>query len=574
MRTMRVFLSTAALMLGGQVADAHDPPKGYQARTVEGWTVLVSEKLLEEDGDATSRTLKLLQAQLKTVLQVLPEQAVTHVRGVSIWLSPTYPGSRPTGEYHPDAGWLRQHGRHATLVRCIEFTNTPRFEQEVRRMPMLVLHELAHAYHHQVLGFDHPEIKAAYQRVVKSGTYNAVRRSNGKVERAYAMTNPKEYFAETTEAFFGTNDFYPFKRSELKQHDPEMDRLLSRLWGCEEKVADGPATSAADYRVTEPSAELKLDPFYRKYVNANGYPVISSAKVNDYALKEAAYLIDMMLAQRPDVRKAMIASGSRMIVMAHDECTTDVPEHSHMRPKDYWDARARGLGGSQTDPACSCGEENLLGFEGDPYSSENILIHEFAHNMHLRGLVNVDVAFDERLKQTYERAMAAGLWTGKYAAVNHAEYFAEGVQSWFDNNRQPDHDHNHVDTRKELREYDPGLAAICKEVFGDTRLVYSKPKTRLRGHLTGYDPSQTPTFRWPSRLQKAREEIRRTSRERSQPSNECDRPPGGPTNSGPSAVRAEAASTLCALPTLFNHGRRDGVMFLRRLPASEIEGLH
>ena len=48
--------------------------------------------------------------------------------------------------------------------------------------------------------------------------------------------------------------------------------------------------------------------------------------------------LNYMLAQRPDVRDAMIKSGSRMIVMAHDEYTTDVPEHAHLKPKEYWDA--------------------------------------------------------------------------------------------------------------------------------------------------------------------------------------------------------------------------------------------
>ena len=270
----------------------------------------------------------------------------------------------------------------------------------------------------------------------------------------------------------------------------------------------------AEFPVTAPPKEMKLSPFYEKHVSANGYPIVGSGKVNDYALKEAAFLVNMMLAKRPDVKKAMIKGGSRLVVMAHGELTTDVPEHSKMRPKDFWDARARGLGGSETDPVCSCGEENLLAFQGDPYSTECILIHEFAHNIHLRGLVVVDPTFDERLKKTYKRAMAAGLWKTKYASVNHAEYFAEGVQSWFNNNRPPDHDHNHVDTRKELIEYDPGLAAVCKEVFGETKLVYTKPATRLTGHLKGYDPKKAPRFVWPERLQTAIQEIRKKARNR------------------------------------------------------------
>lgn len=273
------------------------------------------------------------------------------------------------------------------------------------------------------------------------------------------------------------------------------------------------AENVASYVVGAPPETLQLPAFYQKYVEASGYPIVSSSRVNDYALKEAAYLIDMMLSKRPDLREAMIASGSRMIVMAYDEYTTDIPEHSNLRPKEYWDARARGLGGSQEEPVCSCAEENLLGFEGDPYAAECILIHEFAHNIHYRGMVRLDPTFDDRLKQTYERAMAQGLWRSKYASTNHAEYFAEGVQSWFNNNRPPDHDHNHVDTREELKEYDPGLAAICEEVFGTTEIVYTKPTTRLNGHLKDYDPSQSPRFQWPEHLQEQKKKILEAVRE-------------------------------------------------------------
>jgi hypothetical protein len=265
--------------------------------------------------------------------------------------------------------------------------------------------------------------------------------------------------------------------------------------------------------------------FYAQSASAGGYPIVASEKVNPFALKEAAHLVDLMLARRPDVRRAMILSGSRLCILAWNEFTTDQPEFARLgeRPhptypqlpgKDAWDARARGLGGSTTDPFCSCAEENLLGYPGDPYAAECILIHEFAHNIHLRGMVNVDTTFDRRLKSAYDAAMKAGLWRGKYASVNHHEYFAEGVQSWFDNNRENDVEHNHVNTRAELLEYDPGLAAMCREVFGDTEIKYTKPATRLTGHLAGYDPAKAPTFVWPERLLKAKEVIKQHTKAR------------------------------------------------------------
>ena len=275
--------------------------------------------------------------------------------------------------------------------------------------------------------------------------------------------------------------------------------------------------------------------FYTQSVSANGFPIVASAKVNPYALKEAAYLVNMMLAKRPEVRTAMIKSGARLCIMAYNEFTTDMPEFARLSEekvpgfkglsaKDYWDARARGQGGSETDPYCSIGEENLLRYRGDPFDKECILIHEMAHNIHLRGMVNVDPTFDTRLKAAYDAAMKAGLWKGKYASVNHHEYFAVGVASWYGHNRFNDFDHNHVHLRSQLIEYDPGLAELCREVFGDTAPQYTKPATRLVGHLTGYDPATAPTFAWPERLKQAKADIRAKAEARDKAAN-GDSPP-------------------------------------------------
>ena len=132
-----------------------------------------------------------------------------------------------------------------------------------------------------------------------------------------------------------------------------------------------------------------------------------------------------------------------------------------MTPKEYWDRRARGLGGRIT----SCGEENLLNLKGDRYRNENILVHEFSHAVHRYGIGSLDRAFDGRLKATYARAIEAGLWKGTYAATNHSEYWAEGVQSYYDCNAPPNASHNDVNTREKLARYDPDLFALIDETF-------------------------------------------------------------------------------------------------------------
>ena len=250
--------------------------------------------------------------------------------------------------------------------------------------------------------------------------------------------------------------------------------------------AEGPERSAL---TAELRRRLELHPFYKKTLMLGAFPILSSEKVSDYALLEAGYLIHHMLDGRQDILNAMARNRIRFSIMACDEFTTQVPEHSKMTPAEFWDRRARGLGSSRTDPVASCAEENLLCYPGDPYNTENIMIHEFAHAIHLNGIYDVDTTFDKRLGKTYKAAMAKGLWKSKYAANNKAEYWAEGVQSWFNTNRPPDHDHNHVDTREELKEYDPGLAKLVGEIFGDTGWRYKRPSQRKSpGHLQGFDP--------------------------------------------------------------------------------------
>jgi hypothetical protein len=275
--------------------------------------------------------------------------------------------------------------------------------------------------------------------------------------------------------------------------------MIAILVGClvAAVVADD-QPSAPPKNVVE---RLDLKPFYKKHISAGGFPIVSSESVSDAALLEAALLIDRMLNGREDIRQALIESKTRFSVMAPNEFTTEIPEHSDLTPKNYWDRRARGLGATPARPAVSCGEENLLGLRGDPYWQENILVHEFAHAIHDMGLKRIDEKFDGRLKAIYDQAMNEGLWKAKYSSNNHHEYWAEGVQSYFETNRPPDHDHNHVDTRQELKDYDPRLFALIDEVFRGNPWQYKRPNQRKhQPHLKDLDVTKLPAFCWPERL--------------------------------------------------------------------------
>jgi hypothetical protein len=263
------------------------------------------------------------------------------------------------------------------------------------------------------------------------------------------------------------------------------------------------ALSAADSVIPLPNdvrEEFKLSPFYQKCCLVEGFPVVASEKVSDAALAESALIVESMLAGRSDILKSLAREHIRLTVMACTELTCDVPEHSDLTPKDYWNRRARGLGATRERPSVSCAEENVLCLKGDPYSTESILVHEFAHAIHIICLEKLDPTFDSRLKKAYDAAISSGKWKNGYAAENHAEYWAEAVQSWFGTNRENDAIHNHVNTRSELKEYDSGVAALCTEIFGDNPWTYRRaddPARTSEPHLKNLDRSKLPVFKWP-----------------------------------------------------------------------------
>lgn len=249
-----------------------------------------------------------------------------------------------------------------------------------------------------------------------------------------------------------------------------------------------------------------LDAFYTKVLNADGLLLLGSDKVPDEAFQEAAYLIDQVLKGRDDLRKAIAKAEIRLVIMNENEFTTDVPEHArlenHKNGKDWWDRRARGLGATGYRTAMSCGVENLLQYTGDPYHDENILIHEFAHVIDDVGLAAIDKDFENKLAETYKLAMEEGLWEGGYGQTNRSEYWAECVQVWFEcNPPKARHDHTDINTRAELKDYDPRMYKLLEEVFGDNDYKYVFPKDREdKAHFANWDFDNAPSFKWPERL--------------------------------------------------------------------------
>lgn len=222
-----LFLSTSLLIA------AEDKPTAHESRQIEGWTVQVDKRLLANtDVPLGEKALALLRARLADIITVVPADKVTRLQQVPIWLDLNH-GSLTSMQYHPSADWLVENGFSRDLAKVVHIPSAARFiaarHQHVQ--PWCVLHELAHAYHDQVLGFEEARVRACWQRYVDSKHGEKALHVDGRTVRHYALTNQKEFFAEMTEAYFGTNDFTPFVHGHLKRDEPEIFALLHEIWG-------------------------------------------------------------------------------------------------------------------------------------------------------------------------------------------------------------------------------------------------------------------------------------------------------------------------------------------------------
>ena len=238
--------------------------------------------------------------------------------------------------------------------------------------------------------------------------------------------------------------------------------------------------------------ESPLDPWYQKYVSADGLPIVSSAAVSDTALLQARFIANHMLSRIPEAREEMIRCHFRIGVAGYQENITDLPECRMMNvwwPDTDWDQRGRGYAATLYLPVMSIGEENLVKIPDfrERYWGESIMVHEFAHDVDF-ALRRINTSFCDSLAAAYNNAKNKGLWKGTYSMTNSEEYFAEGTQAWFSTCRmvvpRSSGGSFTLKTREQLRDYDPQLYRLCASIFPEEHLhgyhfEFNTPPTTL-----------------------------------------------------------------------------------------------
>jgi hypothetical protein len=314
----------------------------------------------------------------------------------------------------------------------------------------------------------------------------------GLWHNAYAATNQGEYWAEICQSYFDCNRINNWNhaaiatREQLKQYDPEGYELVRTTFKL---------TRENDWRyrplrrqpsVIAPPAKFKFDPYYTKFTYAREFPVLGSKQVADEALLKANDTIRKMFAYRHDILKAIIVDGARLVVLGRFEKLSDLPEFKNGKVSVD---DVRYLDYSPAVKLIVVPEENILGLPSDPFAGKCIVVSSFARAMYhvtaLRPVIpdfqkqrslqqyelrvkRMDIQFDNKLKSLFEQAAGREIWKGTPAARDRVEYWAAGVEAYFDAagaGLPPIGADRPITTREAIKAHDSALYKLVDETM-------------------------------------------------------------------------------------------------------------
>lgn len=220
--------------------------------------------------------------------------------------------------------------------------------------------------------------------------------------------------------------------------------------------------------------------YYKKYVMLgedleNSIPIVSATKVSDLALQQAKISCTVITKTLPlAVLNMLRKQRIYIVVFANEEYPDALPGWpSNLNAKRY----AGGYGPNKPGATCGIHEGDILNNSFDRYPTENIVIHEFGHAVKNFGLEKMYPDFKAKVDDLWQNAKNAGLWNNTYAISNADEYWAEGIQTYFNLNAKGpvggDGIHNEIHTREQFKAYDPAFFRLIDQLYGGINMPSS-----------------------------------------------------------------------------------------------------
>jgi hypothetical protein len=214
-----------------------EPKREYVERAAGGWKVFLESELVDEHAELADAALHRLDTKLGELLRLLPEHSHARLRQLPIYLllgKEAKAGGRDNGaeyfqhnapEFHE---FLDPHWGSSLVIYSARNYVWLDDDWALR----VLIHEFGHAWQLEQWPEKQPDILAAWQNAVDQKLYEGVKDlQGGRIERAYAVTNQLEYFAELSCAYFFRGEYEPFDREALREHDPMGFAMLEKMWG-------------------------------------------------------------------------------------------------------------------------------------------------------------------------------------------------------------------------------------------------------------------------------------------------------------------------------------------------------
>ncbi|HEY3860437.1 MAG TPA: hypothetical protein VGO59_01010 [Verrucomicrobiae bacterium] len=443
--------------------------------------------------DALRRTYYIVTHMLAGRPDVLHAMATNGTRLIIIGKDQLY-CDMPEYRRSPNPAYLNERVRGTGGFRVTSFGEENLLNLLIDRYDdeSISVHEFCHTIDSAIGSID-PTWRGRLRKTFRDAA------AKGLWKNAYAGSNQAEYWAEISQAYFDCSRINNWNhaaiasREQLKIYDPEGYELVKTTFNF---------TPENDWRyvpyqlqpaIIAPPAKFNIDPYYTKFTWAREFTVVGSSKVSDAALLKANDTIRKMFAYRHDILKALIGDGVKMVVLGHGEALTNLPDYKNAPDQTNWDNTVRMHDYTTASKALVVPEENSLATDDDPFLGKSMVIREMAKALYYvtalrpedpnwedRGrdvqqyemrVKRLDVRFDHRLQEIYTNAIGKGMWKGTSAVHDRVEYWAEGVLAYFnaDGAGDPPNDRPFpVNTRADLRSYDPDLCALVEETMAYT----------------------------------------------------------------------------------------------------------
>lgn len=234
-----VLFLLAMLAAGSLASAAERSPEGYETRSIEGFTVHLNQAVAGRSNDGYGRRpADVVQKELNDLKRILKPRIVEVLQSVPIWVEWDRTDELSPGAiaryYGGAAEGLAKLGGDPRKANCVEILTLRRLA-EIRSpgtslQQIIVLHEMAHVVHHRLLGWENPELTATFQAATDRKLYDDVTDRFARRGKAYARTNPAEYFAELSCAYLDSCNYFPFNQQQLRGYDPQGFQFVERVW--------------------------------------------------------------------------------------------------------------------------------------------------------------------------------------------------------------------------------------------------------------------------------------------------------------------------------------------------------